>query len=147
MVRSSDRKDDRRLATSLLGARAGFQYQQARLHIRTTVYTESHSLKGARVRSLLVRTQEIRKIFCAGQKSDNLLDLRRKQLRTWQQYHSYKGLFRSHSTVKTRILIVQTCTISVQLWLAESCRPTQRRKLISLTHAGWERRCENMVFP
>ena len=52
--------------------------------------------------------------------------MKTKQLKSWNQYHCYKGLFRSHATTKKRLLIIQTCILSVQLWLSETWKPTER---------------------
>ena len=57
---------------------------------------------------------------------DDLADMKAKQMRTWQQYHAYKGLFRSHATIKKRLQLVQSCLLSVQLWLRETWKPCER---------------------
>ena len=66
------------------------------------------------------------RLFCGDRIREDYQDMRAKQMRSWNQYHCYKGLFRSHATVKKRLLIMQTCILSVQLWLAETWKPTER---------------------
>ena len=58
--------------------------------------------------------------FYGDNKRDDLADMKAKQMKTWQQYHMYKGLFRSHATVKKRLQLIQTCLLSVQLWVSET---------------------------
>ena len=66
------------------------------------------------------------RLFYGHGQRDDLADMKAKQMRTWQQYHAYKGLFRSHATIKKRLQLVQSCLLSVQLWLCETWKPCER---------------------
>ena len=66
------------------------------------------------------------RLFYGDRLSDDFQDMKAKQLKSWNQYHCYKGLFPSHATTKKRLLIIQTCILSVQLWLSETWKPTER---------------------
>ena len=66
------------------------------------------------------------RLICGHDLGDDYLDLRQKQAKAWNQYHLYRPLLHSHATTKKKMAILQNCVLSVQLWLAETWRPTQR---------------------
>ena len=66
------------------------------------------------------------RLICGHNQYEDFVDMRQKQAKSWNQYHLYRPLLHSHASLKKKFAIVQNCILSVQLWMAETWRPTQR---------------------